>query len=330
MPKQIVAPPGYKPRVHGYGRASHEKNSYGDSIPGQEARALDTFAKRFAADYEWGGWHADKVVSAYRIPFFKRPAGAELLADMMPGDILLIDKVDRIWRSVTDFTRLVERLENRGIKIVFSENPELDPTTAHGRLTLTIMVAVAEWESRFKSQRIKEAKARSELAGVGLSRMCLWMPGVIKWQEPNPLNPDKMCNQYAWWPECRVLLMDRIVVLRDVAGMNWVDIAKTVEREMLEHKKRTGDSIYKQLYWRYKGKARPCKMIPRPFLTPDAKKYYIAEKTYRQYGLTDPRDMDRSIHPALSLEEAELVSNPMPEMKRCKPRKFAKTNPFSP
>jgi len=109
--------------------------------------------------------------------------------------------------------------------------------------------------------------------------------------------------------------------------MDWVEIAKTVEREMWEHKQRTGDSIYKQLYWRFKGKARPCTMIPRPFTTPDVKKYYIAEKTYRQYGLTDPRDMDRSIHPALSLEEAELVNNPMPEMKRCKPTKPRKTTP---
>jgi DNA invertase Pin-like site-specific DNA recombinase len=304
-----------RPKAWGYGRESHINNSHGDSGPAQLARVTETFARKFSAEYDWGSWEEDKECSAFSIPFFKRPAGAKLLSCMMRGDVLIVDKINRLWRSVGDFVKLTARLDKRGIRVVFVDS-ELDTSTAMGRLTLTIMVAVAEFESQAKSEVIRQAKQRSEAAGV-IQGGRGWMLGVLMKPVPHPLKANKKTWAVVWWPECRAV-MDRVVQLRDVFKYDWYDIGQTVERDLQEIHAKEGIAI-NQTYRGNDNSSDRCKRvhaIPRPFKGAHARLYYIREKEYRLYGITDPRDMNRVDHPKLKLEQAELVTAPMPEMKQ--------------
>jgi DNA invertase Pin-like site-specific DNA recombinase len=311
----LKKPPVSKPRAFGYGRASHLENSFGDSIPGQQARVREYFDRKLADEYEWGDWAADEVTSAYKIPFPKRDSGRWLLRIMRAGDVLIIDKVDRIWRSTADFVRVLETLDGMGVRVIFADQDYLDPRTPHGKLMLTMMVAVAEWDSHFKSLRIKEALARSRASGVTGANAYRWQIGISLQPIRHPLYQGKTVHIPIWWPECRAI-MDRIVRLRDDHAMGWVQIAKQIEADMQEYRRNHSHPIGRTVRWAKKNvKCKSIAPIPRPFTTPDAKKFYTFEKEIRFYGITDPRDWNRTDHKRLTLEQAEQVLGdiPMPE-----------------
>jgi len=102
------------------------------------------------------GHFVDVSMSAYRTPFAKRPAGGKLLRVLKPGDTLIVSRLDRLCRSVSDFCHLSQDLDDMGVRLII-DKPQLDLTTANGRALLHILAAFAEWESRRKSERIIQA-----------------------------------------------------------------------------------------------------------------------------------------------------------------------------
>jgi DNA invertase Pin-like site-specific DNA recombinase len=140
------------PKAFGYGRASHLENSFGDSVPGQKARVEEYFSRKLADNYEWGEWISDLVTSAFKVPFPKRDGGRELLRIMRRGDVLVIDKVDRIWRSTSDFVKVLDIFEKRGMRIIFADQDYLDPNTPHGKLMLTMIGAITTFERKIMRQ----------------------------------------------------------------------------------------------------------------------------------------------------------------------------------
>ncbi len=73
-------------------------------------------------------------------------------------DVVVINKIDRISRSVKDFLNLVEELERHGVRIV-SRHEQIDLTTPAGRLQTTMMIALAQHEREVTSARVKEKVA---------------------------------------------------------------------------------------------------------------------------------------------------------------------------
>ncbi|MCX8006329.1 MAG: recombinase family protein, partial [Burkholderiaceae bacterium] len=76
-----------------------------------------------------------------------RPALKRLLADIEAGriDIVVVYKIDRLTRSLTDFSRMIDVFERHGVSFV-SVTQQFNTTTSMGRLMLNILLSFAQFE----------------------------------------------------------------------------------------------------------------------------------------------------------------------------------------
>src|SRR2546430_10475876 len=77
----------------------------------------------------------------------ERPALQRLLADIAAGrvDTVVVYKIDRLTRSLADFAKIVEILNRRSGSFVSVTQP-LHTTTSMGRLTLNVLLSLAQFE----------------------------------------------------------------------------------------------------------------------------------------------------------------------------------------
>lgn len=83
--------------------------------------------------------------------------------------MLVVSKLDRLSRSVSDFSNLIDRSRKRGWQIVLMDLG-LDTTTAAGELVANVVASTAQYERRLIGQRTKDALAAKKAAGVRLGR----------------------------------------------------------------------------------------------------------------------------------------------------------------
>ncbi len=103
----------------------------------------------------------------------ERPALKHLLADIEEGriDVVVVYKIDRLSRSLMDFSRLVEVFDRNGVTFV-SVTQSFNTTTSMGRLTLNILLSFAQFEREVIGERIRDKFAASRKRG-------LWMGGTV-------------------------------------------------------------------------------------------------------------------------------------------------------
>jgi site-specific DNA recombinase len=108
-----------------------------------------------------------------------RPALKRLLADIDAGriDMIVVYKIDRLTRSLSDFAKLVDRLDAAGASFV-SVTQQFNTSTSMGRLTLNVLLSFAQFEREVTAERIRDKIAASKKKG-------LWMGGLV------PLGYDK-------------------------------------------------------------------------------------------------------------------------------------------
>ena len=84
---------------------------------------------------------------AYSGGHMDRSALKRLLTDIEAGkvDIVVVYKIDRLTRSLTDFSRMIEVFERHGVSFV-SVTQQFNTTTSMGRLTLNILFSFAQFE----------------------------------------------------------------------------------------------------------------------------------------------------------------------------------------
>ncbi len=102
-----------------------------------------------------------------------RPGLQKLLADIRERriDIVVVYKVDRLTRSLTDFAKLVELFDGHGVAFV-SVTQSFNTTTSMGRLTLNVLLSFAQFEREVTGERIRDKIAASKKKG-------LWVGGVV-------------------------------------------------------------------------------------------------------------------------------------------------------
>src|SRR5579864_3750719 len=102
----------------------------------------------------------------------ERPALKCLLADIKAGsvDVVIVYKVDRLTRSLTDFARIVEVFDANVVSFV-SITQAFNTTTSMGRLTLNVLLSFAQFEREVTGERIRDKIAASKKKG-------LWMGGL--------------------------------------------------------------------------------------------------------------------------------------------------------
>lgn len=102
----------------------------------------------------------------------ERPALKRLLDDIKAGKvhIVVVYKIDRLTRSLIDFSKLVEVFDEHGTTFV-SITQSFNTTTSMGRLTLNVLLSFAQFEREVSGERIRDKIAASKARGM-------WMGGV--------------------------------------------------------------------------------------------------------------------------------------------------------
>jgi site-specific DNA recombinase len=95
-----------------------------------------------------------------------RPALQRLLKDVDAGrvDAIVVYKIDRLTRSLSDFAKLVEAFDARSISFV-AVTQQFNTTTSMGRLTLNVLLSFAQFERELSSERVRDKVAASRRKG---------------------------------------------------------------------------------------------------------------------------------------------------------------------
>jgi DNA invertase Pin-like site-specific DNA recombinase len=103
----------------------------------------------------------------------RRPALRALMEAVEAGrvDIIVVYKVDRLTRNLSDFARLVEVFDRKGVSFV-SVTQQFNTTTSMGRLTLNVLLSFAQFEREVTAERIRDKIAASKKRGM-------WMGGSV-------------------------------------------------------------------------------------------------------------------------------------------------------
>jgi len=97
----------------------------------------------------------------------ERPALKQLIADIEEGlvDVVVVYKIDRLSRSLMDFSKLVEVFDRAGVTFV-SVTQSFNTTTSMGRLTLNILLSFAQFEREVTAERIRDKIRASRQKGM--------------------------------------------------------------------------------------------------------------------------------------------------------------------
>ncbi len=130
----------------------------------------------YVASQRHEGWHL--LREAYDDGGFSggsmdRPALELMLADIRAHriDVVVVYKVDRLTRSLSDFAKMVEIFDTHEVSFV-SVTQAFNPTTSMGRLTLNVLLSFAQYEREVTGERIRDKIAASKKKGM-------WMGGFV-------------------------------------------------------------------------------------------------------------------------------------------------------
>jgi len=114
--------------------------------------------------YEDGGYSGGNM---------ERPGLKELMADVEAGliDIIVVYKIDRLTRSLTDFAKLNDVLDRNEVSFV-AVTQQFNTSTSMGRLTLNVLLSFAQFEREVSGELIRDKVAASKRKGM-------WMGGPV-------------------------------------------------------------------------------------------------------------------------------------------------------
>ena len=119
----------------------------------------------------WQLWPNEYDDGGYSGGNMERPALKRLLQDVQNGlvDIIVVYKIDRLTRSLMDFSKIVEVLDKHNASFV-SITQHFNTTTSMGRLTLNMLLSFAQFEREVTGERIRDKISASKKKGM-------WMGG---------------------------------------------------------------------------------------------------------------------------------------------------------
>jgi len=98
-----------------------------------------------------------------------RPGLTECLDNLLPGDVLVVWRLDRLGRSMVHLVSIIEMLKEKGIGFKSLCDGAIDTTTASGELIFNIFSSMAQFERRLIQERtqagLSAAKARGKKGG---------------------------------------------------------------------------------------------------------------------------------------------------------------------
>jgi DNA invertase Pin-like site-specific DNA recombinase len=95
---------------------------------------------------------------------------ARLMATLAKGDVLVVTRLDRLARSMRDLLKLLGVIAEKGAGFKSLRDTWADTTTPHGRLMLTVLGGLAEFERELIRSRTSEGRERAKAKGVRMGR----------------------------------------------------------------------------------------------------------------------------------------------------------------
>ena len=105
---------------------------------------------------------------------------ARVMAVLEKGDVLVVTRLDRLARSTRDLLNLLGTTAEKGAGFKSLRDTWADTTTPHGRLMLTVLGGLAEFERELIRARTGEGRARAKARGVKMGRPFKMTPHQIK------------------------------------------------------------------------------------------------------------------------------------------------------
>ncbi len=141
------------PFIYGYARVSTDGQTLDAQVAQLEAAGATKLFK-------------EKVSGAKR----DRVQLDKMLATLNAGDVVIVTRLDRLARSTRDLLNILGVLADKGAAFRSLSDGWADTTTAHGRLMLTVLAGLAEFERELIRSRTGEGRARAKARGVKLGR----------------------------------------------------------------------------------------------------------------------------------------------------------------
>lgn len=107
----------------------------------------------------------------------KRPKLQEMLEFIREDDVVYVEEFSRLGRSTSDLLVTVRKIEEAGARFV-SLKEQFDTTTPAGRLQMTMMAAIAEFERDMILERQREGIAIAKAAGKYKGRKAITIPNI--------------------------------------------------------------------------------------------------------------------------------------------------------
>jgi DNA invertase Pin-like site-specific DNA recombinase len=95
---------------------------------------------------------------------------AKVIRRLEPGDVMLVTRLDRLARSTRDLLNVLATIGEREAGFRSLKDSWADTTTAHGRLMLTVLGGLAEFERELIRARTGEGRKRAKARGVKFGR----------------------------------------------------------------------------------------------------------------------------------------------------------------
>src|SRR5271166_5077007 len=141
---------------YGYARVSPGGKS--ESVDAQARQLTKAGCKKFFRDVHVSGAKTDRAQLR------------RMIEALEPGDVLMVTRLDRLARSTRDLLNTLAAITDRKAGFRSLGDAWADTTTSHGRLMLTVLGGLAEFERDLIRTRTGEGRARAVARGVKMGR----------------------------------------------------------------------------------------------------------------------------------------------------------------
>lgn len=162
--------------------------------------------------------HEEQASGASR----SRPALAQVLNRVRPGDVLVVVRIDRLARSLSHLLEVIERLDAAGAHFRSLHDP-IDTASPQGKFTLQVLGAAAEFERALIRERtisgLQSARAQGRIGGN---------PG-LRAHDPGALRKIALAREEAYLERLNASAPDWVPLVRRLRpGMPWEDLVRVI------------------------------------------------------------------------------------------------------
>jgi putative DNA-invertase from lambdoid prophage Rac len=152
-------------RTFAYCRVSTSDQSTDNQIGEIEAAGFAADRKRVVVETVSGS-----------VAAFERTGFSRLVDRLEAGDVLVVTKLDRLGRNAMDVRRTVEALAAEGVRVHCLALGGVDLTSSAGKMTMSVIAAVAEFERDLLVERTQAGLRRAKAAGKRIGRPSVLSP----------------------------------------------------------------------------------------------------------------------------------------------------------